>query len=735
MSDISNVMNHAPSFPVAGPPVPLVCVAPVDGAGDEASRRILEISRGTVAGLYIALRAKHPPAATHSMRVAFWGSAWGLKHGLDDSTLSLIESLALLHEIGKIGIPERLLQKSDRLHESEQHVIDMHSDVGFEILHASGSSETLLKAFQQVTLLHSPRPAAGVCEAAMIAGRLVRIISAFDSRLSEKPPHGLSAQDYALAEILEHAGTRYDPALAKSFAELILTASNPLKERVSQRWISELAPPNFSRYFKINPSKMQDRSGSVLVQSLNETFYRHMIDHIHNGVIFIDAGYRILDWNSAAERLTGRVAQTALHQTWSPAIANLCDTEGYPLDESNCPFRGLMVNGATGKQRLAIRSSEGRITQISVDVVPVISDRGDLCGGAMLIDDVSETTELEKTITLLHKRACIDPLTNLANRGELNSQLPQFLEYHQSSVEPGSVIICDIDYFKKINDTFSHQAGDEALVVFAQLLKETCRESDFVARFGGEEFVVLCGQCALSEAKKLADTIRVKLQRTPIPALRNQCLTASFGVATIQPEDTADSVLNRADRGLLIAKENGRDRVVALGDSEERPTSPESAEKRPWWKWLTASNVKTLRSELITNVPRAVTLEKLKGFVHEIQAVVHHVDQNHLILVIDCKNAPIPKLKDERLSKFRVTIEIADVEMRVNGDADNLKVCTLLDVEISAIRTRDRRTDSLRNQANRLKTSLQGYLVAHEIDEYIQQDIVRKFKASNESRY
>ncbi|AMV34444.1 Response regulator PleD [Pirellula sp. SH-Sr6A] len=736
MSDFSDVLSQTVGGPFPGASIPLpICPTQINTENAGAWQSMVHARFGTVSSLYVSLRAKHPPAAAHSLRVAFWTSAWATKHELKEDQQQLFETLALLHEIGKIGIPDRVLQKPERLLEHEQSMMDMHSQVGLEILRAAGASKELLLAIAGLGTSYESSSNLLSPDIAPLASRLVNVIDAYDSMTAKQVYRDAMTREMALAEIIRLGGTQFDPKLAKSFAELVLSNDRQLQARVAERWINRIEQHDFSRLFEMDRQPGNDRMGSTLVHSLNETFYRHMMDHVQNGVVFIDSEYRILDWNSAAERFTGRSVTSVLHQYWTPQIAGLCDTEGFQLQEVDCPFRALMTTGETKKQRLAIRTQGSKMFQVQVDVVPVISDRGHLCGGAMIIEDVSETAELERKILHLSERACQDQLTKLANRGELNRQLPEFVEYHQRTGEPASVIICDIDFFKKINDTYSHQAGDDALIAFANLLKESCRESDFVARYGGEEFVMLCGQCDLQEAKELAETIRKKLQRTPIPSLRNQCLTASFGVAIVQPEDSTETVLGRADRGLLIAKESGRDQVVALGDAEPSSQKIRLSSKRSWWGWLCSSNEKSIRTELFTNVPRAVTLEKLKGFVREFHAVVQHVDSNHVILDLDCKQTPIPKRSDERLGKFRMSIEVADIEMKVAGKSGNVKVCTLLDVEISSLRSRDRRSEAIRSQSNRLKTALQGYLVAHELDDVLKEEIVRTIKPESDSRY
>lgn len=690
---------------------------------------------GVVSGIYVALRAKHPPAAAHSLRVAFWTSAWAIHHGLREDQLQLLEVVALLHEVGKIGVPDRVLQKPECLNETEQSLMDMHTQVGIEILQSSGASQELLTALAGIGINYESSSDRTSPDIAAIASRLVNIVDAYDSMTSKQLYRESLSRETALAELLRMAGTQFDQKLVCSFAEIVIAQDHELQARVAERWISELEKQDVRRFFEFDDHHISRRMGSSIIHSLNDTFYRHMMDHIDNGVIFIDSEYRVLDWNRSAARITGRSAESVQHQAWTPEIAGLCDTEGIPLSEAHCPFRALMTNGTAGKQRLAVRTPTSTLVQVSIDVVPVANEHGLRRGGAIILEDVSETAELERKIVHLRERACQDQLTKVANRGELNRQLPEFVSYHQRTRQSGSVIICDIDFFKRINDNFSHQAGDEALIIFAKLLKDSCREADFVARYGGEEFVILCSQCELTEAKSLAETIRKKLKQTPLAFLRNQYMTASFGVATINPEDTEESVLGRADRGLLIAKENGRDRVVSLGDKQCKDHGKTLRTSKSWFRWYSPALEQTTHCELLTNVPRALTLAKLKGFVDDFKAVVHEVNQSSVILDLDFKKAPIPKLKDERMGKYRMTIKLAELEMATGGNKQHTKVCTLLVVEIAPLRNRDRRSDSHRSQSHRLKTELQGLLVAHEMDDEIRSKILRKIEHETDALY
>lgn len=701
---------------------------------------------GAVSSLYVALRAKHGPAAAHSLRVAFWASAWGINCQLREEQLQLFEIVGLLHDIGKIGIPDRVLQKPDKLSENEQSMMALHTQVGAEILRSAGASKELLLAIAGIGTCFESSNNCDLDEIAPVASRLINIIDAYDSMTMQQVYREAMSRESALAEIFRQSGTQFDPLLVRSFADVVLNPKSLVIEQSSQRWLKNLERCGNQPFFELDKvplpslSGTSERTASALVHRLNDTFYRHMMDHVKNGVIFVDSEFRVLDLNATAERMTGKSAASVYQQTWSTCFASLCETDGTPLEPSRCPFSAVMKHGEKIGERLIICREGVPNLHVQVEVVPVFSDVGHQCGGAMFLEDISETAVLEQKIEHLRERASQDQLTKVPNRGELNRQLPDFVEYHQRNNRPGSVIICDIDFFKRINDTFSHQIGDEALIVFAKILKDSCRETDFVARFGGEEFVLLCSECDFSAAKEWAEAIRKRLQRTPIPAIRNACITASFGVSTVLPGDTGETVLDRADQGLLIAKQSGRDRVVGLGldligTKSVAKTGRDGTKTSSWWRWRKPAEKVAQKFELGINVPRNVALEKIKGLVSEFQANIVNVESSKVTIEIDCKRVPIPATANERLGKFLVSLDLAEVEMTSGRNEQSVNICTLLDLEIQALRSRDRRSEAAMSQALRLKTLIQGWMLAYEMDDKAKATIKRRVNRDNESRY
>lgn len=160
-----------------------------------------------------------------------------------------------------------------------------------------------------------------------------------------------------------------------------------------------------------------------------------------------------------------------------------------------------------------------------------------------------------------------DTLTGVYNRRHLALRLDEEFSLSQRHHAPLSVLIIDIDFFKKINDEFGHQIGDEALIAVARTLRRSIRDSDLLARFGGEEFVVMLPLAPHTEAMVVAEKLREAVSVCSIPAMGEHRVTISIGVATV-PDlavSSGDELLGAADRALYRAKEQGRNRVIGAG--------------------------------------------------------------------------------------------------------------------------------------------------------------------------
>jgi two-component system, cell cycle response regulator len=189
-----------------------------------------------------------------------------------------------------------------------------------------------------------------------------------------------------------------------------------------------------------------------------------------------------------------------------------------------------------------------------------------------VVADVTARKRAEREVLALNHRlaeqAIRDPLTGLYNRRHMEESLNRELLRARRNSTPVSVIMCDIDHFKSINDRYGHQAGDKVLKTLGSVIRRRCRGSDIASRYGGEEFLLVLPGMPGEVAAEWAEETRVAIAETPISRsgkiLR---VTASFGVA-VYPEDgtTADGIISSADSAQYAAKAAGRNQVRCAGE-------------------------------------------------------------------------------------------------------------------------------------------------------------------------
>ena len=156
-----------------------------------------------------------------------------------------------------------------------------------------------------------------------------------------------------------------------------------------------------------------------------------------------------------------------------------------------------------------------------------------------------------------------DPLTLLHNRRHVDTRLPAEIQRARRSGRPLSVVMLDLDHFKKINDTYGHETGDTVLCAVSDRMRAASRASDVLARIGGEEFLAILPDTRLGQAVKVAERIRRAVCASPVETHAGAVeVTVSAGIAPLKPDDNPKSLLRRADRALYAAKRAGRNKVV-----------------------------------------------------------------------------------------------------------------------------------------------------------------------------
>ncbi|WP_347332435.1 diguanylate cyclase [Marinimicrobium locisalis] len=169
------------------------------------------------------------------------------------------------------------------------------------------------------------------------------------------------------------------------------------------------------------------------------------------------------------------------------------------------------------------------------------------------------TRELEETNRLMQRLATTDPLTGLYNRMRTDETLDAEIERQSRCPTPLALILMDIDHFKVVNDGHGHNKGDQVLVEVATILSQRVRRTDCLGRWGGEEFLLICPNTTLEAARQVADELRRAVAYQYFGEEID--ITMSLGLTQYQPDDTREKLLERADRALYQAKQDGRNQV------------------------------------------------------------------------------------------------------------------------------------------------------------------------------
>lgn len=284
----------------------------------------------------------------------------------------------------------------------------------------------------------------------------------------------------------------------------------------------------------------------------------------HIGVWAWDPASGELSWDPQMYEIYGVAEGTPVsHQTWKQAL----------LPEDAAQAEAVLTRAVEMRcpsdNRFRIVHSERGVRHIEASEDVVLDANGHVVSVVGVSRDVTRQRQMEDS--LLQRQAEIvrlsltDPLTGVANRRRLDEQLETEVNRVQRYGGTLSLAVADLDHFKRINDEFGHEVGDAVLKAFARIMESHVRDTDLIARFGGEEFVILMPQSGRDAAETVAERIRLSLGRSPIAPLR-QAVTVSLGIAEIQNGESAAALLRRADQALYRAKEGGRDRTVLAAE-------------------------------------------------------------------------------------------------------------------------------------------------------------------------
>jgi diguanylate cyclase (GGDEF)-like protein/putative nucleotidyltransferase with HDIG domain len=575
--------------------------------------QIASLNMRTIEALALAIEAKDHTTHTHLQRVRTYAVEIAKEIGLSPDEVEALRAAALLHDIGKLAVPEHIINKPGRLTPEEFEKMKVHPLVGAEILDRVAFPYPVAPIVRS----HHERwdgsgyPAGLAGEEIPIGARILAVVDCLDALASDRQYRQAMPLDRAMERVKERSGTWFDPkivdVLEHRYVEL---------EHLAQTHEDSFIPRGFSKDLRVekglapatgfekwadntqNDSDFltsiasarqeaqamfelsQDLGNSL---SLSETLsvlsmrLRKLIPYDSIAVFVNRNGWLLPELVSGenfrvlsslkirvGEGLCGWVAENC-----KPIINGNPQVEaGYVSDPEKhavlssalaVPLQGL--NGVVGVLAM-YHASQDAFTPDHLRILLAVASKV-----ALSVENALKYQQAESSATT-------DFLTGLPNARSLFVHLAQEVTRCRRMKTSLAVMVCDIDGLKKINDSFGHLEGDKLLREFSMRLKEACRGYDYVARMGGDEFVITAPGLTAEAAEEKAD----RLNQAAIEAGRHTCgrdvITLSVGTASC-PEDGFDveALLAEADRRMYSVKQTHHAQIAASQETLVRGAS------------------------------------------------------------------------------------------------------------------------------------------------------------------
>ena len=515
------------------------------------------ILRSAMRSLMLSLQYRDPSIVQHARRVAALSVGVAEQIGWDGRDLQILEAACLLHDIGKVGIPDIILHKPGQLAPDEAELMGLLYQLAGDVLQACGADSNVVQIVTQSQYHYNgaTHDFSAIGSDVHQGARILAVADAYDSLVTSQVFREALSHEEAMDVLQRGAGSQYDGN--------VISAMN--------RWFEfEQIPAQLQHarhdQYQLSPEEI------IEAGSLSHVFsYLYLLESLYHGFYIASTDGCVQVWNHGCDELIGISRDQIIGQPGLGGHIQYRKQSGQDLGINECPIRLAIETGRTQSSELQVRRSDGDWLSVEVQTLPLIDAAGYLQGVAEIFRDVSGGRDKGhyRDLRLMASR---DALTHVANRGELKKRLD--LEYYNCKERkfefPFSIIFLDVDHFKKCNDTYGHAAGDEVLISVARLLQHEMYSGELVARYGGEEFVVLCPETPLNDAIQKAERLRQALEKATVVKTNEFNITASFGVSQLEPTDEAEDVLKRADKALYVSKHQGRNRTSHLTSEQLR---------------------------------------------------------------------------------------------------------------------------------------------------------------------
>jgi diguanylate cyclase (GGDEF)-like protein/PAS domain S-box-containing protein len=292
-------------------------------------------------------------------------------------------------------------------------------------------------------------------------------------------------------------------------------------------------------------------------------FYKELLDHMSDGVYFVDRERRILYWNQGAFRLSGYKAEDMVGRRCQDNTLCHVDASGHELCKEGCPLTACVKDGGAHEAQVFLRHKQGRRVPVSVRVQPIRHD-GAIVGAVEIFSDETAHFAALRRTKEMERLAFLDQVTKLPNRRYLDMSLRTALSEYQVHKDSFGVLEIDLDRFKSINDRYGHAIGDRALQEVAKTLGAALRTTDIVGRWGGDEFLAIVRHVNAENLVMLTERCCVLVAQTFIATEGDSVpMSVSVGGALVRADDSPEALIQRADALMYRSKVAGRGRASA----------------------------------------------------------------------------------------------------------------------------------------------------------------------------
>jgi diguanylate cyclase (GGDEF)-like protein/putative nucleotidyltransferase with HDIG domain len=558
-----------------------------------------QLNRAIIASLATAIDAKDRYTCSHIDRVQHYATALARAAGMNGSDLEAVITGALVHDIGKLGIPDHILGKPGKLTTEEFERIQTHVTIGVEIL----SPIPFPFPVVDVVRSHHERwdglgyPDGLKGEEIPIGGRIISIVDVYDALTSNRPYRRAMTPDEAMRVLKDNAGKQFDPHLVDLFERVLPEAAEIIARLEAERLAhSQNASGPVHGPFALTQISQAAAEMAAVCDVAHALAEQETLEDITR--VIVDRALALLPADTAilylrTEDAGGLVAAT-VQGKYAEKLAGMTIRVGEGVSGWVAENQQPRVNVSAALDVARRFTPEENLELSAATAVPLVHGPDNLgvltvytTGYSVLsghhlhvLNILAEhaAAALQNTRRMERHRelAFTDPLTGLENSRGLLRHMERLLQITCAPNSRGdtcfSVVMLDLDRFKEVNDTLGHLRGDDLLRQVADRLIKVSRPGDILCRYAGDEFVLLLPGVAEDGARRIAHRVRCAIDAIPAVDGRVQ-IGASVGTATF-PEDGADgrSLIHAADHRMYEDKfhrrQNGGPRKAAPRPAE-----------------------------------------------------------------------------------------------------------------------------------------------------------------------